>query len=148
MKYTLDSQRRTFANWGTSHFSTRASLNVIMYKILISIFLAAISCSAMAEVSDKIVSVPGMWFQGLFFSGVAFLLASKKWWLSVVGVAFSMFLVSAVYDMQADENLKRSIILEQGNNYFLHGYSAYGLVAIGSISGLWLRFRLRTSRLT
>lgn len=118
-----------------------------MHKFLLAIIFAAISCNALAEVSDKIASIPGMWFQGLLLGGVAFFLASKAWWLSIVGIAFSIFLLFAVYDMQADENLRRSIILEQGNSYFLHGYSAYSLIAIGSI-GLWQRFRLRARRLT
>lgn len=110
------------------------------------LLLMVISTNAFAEVSDKISSIPQMWIQALVIGAIALVISSKWRWFALIGCAVSSFLLFSVYDMQAESYLKRVIIAEQGESYFIHGYLTAFLIAMASILGVIIGYYKRSKK--
>lgn len=92
---------------------------------------------AYAEASDKIASMPAMWVQAAVFGCIGFYLASKKWWLSVVGFVSFFAMATGTYDMQSDKFMEAAVVKEQGEIYFAIGYITAIIVAGLTVSGIF-----------
>ncbi|MDP5145321.1 hypothetical protein ORI98_02555 [Shewanella sp. ULN5] len=108
---------------------------------LLILLISILPLNAFAEVSDKIASIPLMWVQAVIFGGIGFYLASRKWWLSIVGFILFFAMAIGTYDMQSDKFMKVAVIKEQGEIYFAIGYITSIIVAVlttfGILYGYW-----------
>jgi hypothetical protein len=115
---------------------------------VILLFLVLVPVSAWAEVSDKIPSIFQMWVQGIIFGVICFYLASKKWWLAIVGVGLSIILFAGVYDMEADKYMRQAVINEQGETYLIYGYLSSFVVLLLAVLGIIYGYKKRSNSST
>ena len=80
-------------------------------------------------------SVEEMWAQTILISLISFFVASKKWWLSIVGISMSLVIFLGIQDMQNDKYFNQAVLNELGNSYYIHSYSSCALILIATISG-------------
>lgn len=101
---------------------------------------------ALAEVSDKVPTVPEFIVVGMICGALAFGLASWKWWLAGFGAA----IVAVMCGMAADLlEIREALLHELGWSYFLAGATSILIVVVatgaGAIRG-WRRRRREVSR--
>jgi uncharacterized membrane protein len=115
---------------------------------LLILLIALLPLGAFAEVSDKIASIPLMWGQAIVFGGISFFLASKKWWLSLVGFVLFLAMSTGTYDMQSDKFMREAVVKEQGEAYFIIGYISSVIVAFLTASGIFYGYLRRSKNST
>ena len=101
--------------------------------------LLLLPVSAIAEVSDKMATQPGLWFSGLI-AGIL-VAAAVRWtkWLNLIGVPLVVLFFYFAYDTLAQPNIGPAIIREQGVPYIIALYGSAVLVLLGLIAGNYLR---------
>ena len=111
------------------------------------VILSLFSCSAFAEVADKVQSYPSMWIVGLTLAAVLGALTYFKPPFLVLAIAVSLFLGYGYYDLASDPALRQLILEEKGNSYFLSGYISSSLILVTALSAACLKlFRNRGVR--
>lgn len=113
---------------------------------LLLLLMLIFPLSAYAEVSDKIASMPVMWVQAAIFGCIGFYLASKKWWLSIVGFVLFFAMATGTYDMQSDKFMEVAVVKEQGEIYFAIGYITAIIVAVLTASGIFYGYWRRSTK--
>jgi hypothetical protein len=109
----------------------------------ISLILVLLPLPALAEVSDKVASVPQLWLTGVIAGVVALLAGRYRFTLGVILLPISIFLVFAGLEPVRDPFVGPAIISEQGQAYAVAAYgSAFVLLAL-HLAGLWLSWRRR-----
>ena len=109
------------------------------------LLLVLATLPALAEVSDKVATVPQLWLTALL-AGVAALLASRyRFLLGLLLLPVSLFLSFAALEPINDPYVGPAVISELGNLYVLSGYgSAFTLLGLHGV-GLWLGWRRKRS---
>ena len=98
---------------------------------------------AFAEISDKILSVPGMWIQALLIGGVAVLVCRFRWWLGLPFLILPVVIALSTFGLRHASGLGSDIIKELGESYFLNFYASALLAAVLVGIGLLLGWRRR-----
>ena len=102
-----------------------------MYKILI--FIALLFCSDVhAEVADKIQSYTFLWSLSLSLSVLCLLCTWFKKWFFILTVLVSVFLLLGTYSITMEEDFKKIVLNEMGENYFLCSYISEIFIVIPS----------------
>jgi hypothetical protein len=105
-------------------------------KKLLTFTALIISFGAVAEVSDKMATIPELWLQGFLFGvPVYFLTAWRKGFL-ILGVLLTVFFAYAAYATLSDPYVGVGIIKEQGTPYIIASYSAAAIIVLCSALGL------------
>ncbi len=95
-----------------------------------------VSFNAVAEVSDKMATIPELWLQGFIFGiPVYFLTVWRKGFLGL-GILFTVFFAYVTYATLSDPYVGVGIIKEQGRPYIIASYSAAVINALCSALGL------------
>lgn len=111
-------------------------------NILILTVFSLISCTASAEVADKIQSYQGMWFSALLLAALLGGLSYIKPLFLIPAVATSLFFAYGYYDMASDYTIRQLVLDEKGTNYFILGYfSSFTLLATAVFGAAFSRFR-------
>ena len=105
------------------------------------IFLIFLPQPALAEVSDKMTTIPAMWIQGLVVAIVLFLLVRRHIWASGFGVLVVVFFAYASYSTFDDPYIGPAIIKEQGWPYVTAAYGSTALMGLGLLGGIYLNRR-------
>jgi hypothetical protein len=84
-----------------------------------AILLLAAPGLALAEVSDKVPSHLEIVVLGLVCAAAVFLLASWKWWFSVLGVLAAALWTLGSADLLGENGLREAVWAELGLSYFL-----------------------------
>ena len=95
---------------------------------------------AVAEVSDKIASIPVIWVQGAIIGAIVSFAAWFRWWLAFPAVLFALFLVFGMLDLWADPYMREAILHEHGSVYFVTLASEIALIVIGAAFGAWFGY--------
>ena len=98
---------------------------------------------AFAEVSDKILSVPGMWVQALLIGCAAILAGRFRWWLGLPFMVLPIVIALSTFGLRHGSELGPAIIKEQGESYFLNFYASAFLAAAMVGIGIWMGWRRR-----
>jgi hypothetical protein len=106
---------------------------------IVSVAFALFASAGVAEVSDKIPSLPRLWVQGTGAAVVGFLAArfTRWWWL--IPIAFAGLLVFGAWDMFSDAHLAEAIRREQGDYYELSAWLSATLPLAATFLGYLLR---------
>lgn len=99
--------------------------------------------TAFAEVSDKILSIPGMWVQAILIGGVAVLLGRFRWWLGLPFFILPIVIALGAFGLRHAPERGPAIIAEQGETYFIHFYTSALLAALLVGIGVWMGWRRR-----
>ncbi|MDP2563748.1 hypothetical protein [Pseudoalteromonas marina] len=95
-----------------------------------------VSFNAVAEVSDKMATIPELWLQGFIFGiPVYFLTVWRKGFLGL-GILFTVFFAYVAYATLSDPYIGVGIIKEQGRPYIIASYSSAVIIALCSALGL------------
>lgn len=105
--------------------------------------MSLFAAPAFAEVSDKILSVPGMWVQAVLISCVALLVGRFRWWLGLPFMVLPIVIALSAFGLKHTSGLGPDIIKEQGVSYFLNFYASALLAAVSVGMGIWLGWRRR-----
>ena len=98
-----------------------------------------------AEVSDKVLSVPGMWVQAVLIGCVAILAGRFRWWLGLPFMILPVVIALSTFGLRHTSGLGPAIIEELGESYFLNFYASAMLAALMVVMGIWLGWRRKTS---
>ena len=98
---------------------------------------------AFAEVSEKILSVPGMWVQAVLIGCVAILVGRFRWWLGLPFMVLPIVIALSTFGLRHTSGLGPDIIKEQGESYFLNFYASALLAAVLVGMGIWIGWRRR-----
>lgn len=107
----------------------------------IVLLLSLMPLSVLAEVSDKMASIPFMWVQGVVGAIVLLFLIQRFIWASVFGVLVVTFFTYASYATFADPYIGPAIIQEQGTPYIIAAYGSVTLMGLGLCTGIYLNRR-------
>lgn len=108
-----------------------------------SVALLLLAMPASAEVSDKILSIPGMWLQAVLIGGVAILAGRFRWWLGLPFMILPIVVALSTFGLRHSPDLGPAIISEQGEPYFLNFYASALLAALMVGAGVWMGWRRR-----
>jgi hypothetical protein len=112
----------------------------IYWRSLPSLLLLAPS-AALAEVSDKVATVPQLWLTAILAGTVALLAGRHRLLLGLCLLPVSLFLVLATLEPINDPYVAPAVISELGYSYVSAGYgSALTLLGLHAV-GLWLGWR-------
>ena len=97
--------------------------------------------SALAEVSDKVATVPQLWLTAVLAGTTALLAARYRLLLGLALLPMSLFLVLATLEPINDPYVGPAVVSELGHSYVHAGYgSAFTLLGLHAV-GLWLGWR-------
>ncbi|WP_444886891.1 hypothetical protein [Microbulbifer sp. JMSA008] len=96
---------------------------------------------ALAEVSDKMTSIPVMWAQGAVGAIILMFLIRRFIWASVLGFLVVAFFTYASYATFDNPHIGPAIIKEQGTPYIVAAYGSAALMAVGLCWGIFLNRR-------
>ena len=96
-----------------------------------------------AEVSDKILSVPGMWVQAVLIGCVAIVAGRFRWWLGLPLMILPVVIALSTFGLRHTPGLGADIIKEHGESYFLNFYASALLATVMVGIGIWLGWRRR-----
>ena len=100
--------------------------------------LCSFSVPAIAEVSDKMLSIPGMWLQAILIGGLAIIAARLRWWLGLPFLIFPLVIALATFERRHDPAMAPAIIEDQGLVYFQYSYASAALAALMVGIGIWM----------
>jgi hypothetical protein len=100
--------------------------------------LCSLSAPAIAEVSDKILSIPGMWLQAILIGGLAILAGRLRWWLGLPFLILPLVIALATFGRRHDPEMAPAIIEDQGLVYFQYSYASAALAALLVGVGIWM----------
>lgn len=102
-----------------------------------------LAAPAHAEVSDKVLSIPGMWVQAFLIGGVAILAGRFRWWLGLPFMVLPIVIALSTFGLRHASELGPAIVKEQGESYFLNFYASALLTALLVGIGIWMGLRRR-----
>ena len=105
------------------------------------LLLALLPVPALAEVSDKVASIPQLWLTGAFAGVVAFLASRYRVALGAILLPVSAFFVFAGLEPIRDPYVGPAIISEQGPIYVVAVYGSTIILLALHVAGLWLGWR-------
>jgi hypothetical protein len=98
---------------------------------------------ALAEVSDKMLSISTVLLQGSVVAGLLFALSWFRWWLVVLGVLVSAFFIVGTIELWHEVAMRDALLNEQGSKYFV-ALAATDLLALAaSVLGAVFGWRKR-----
>ena len=111
-------------------------------RALLAVFL--LPSLALAEVSDKMPSLLAVLAQGLLVAVFVFALSWFRWWLVIVGLSITTFLVTGTISLWRETPMREALLHEQGLSYFV-ALAATDLLtliaaALGAVAG-WRKNR-------
>lgn len=112
-------------------------------KRLIGVVLLLFAAPVSAEVSEKMLSVPGMWVQAVLIGCVAILVGRFRWWLGLPFMVLPIVIALSTFGLRHTSGLGPDIIKEQGESYFLNFYASALLAAVLVGMGIWIGWRRR-----
>jgi hypothetical protein len=102
---------------------------------------------ALAEVSDKMATIPQLWVQGLLSALILLVLVRASAWWIIPGVLAVAFFVYGAYSTFADPFMGQAVFHEQGIPYIVSAYGSAAVMGAGALVGLILnRKRWRRQR--
>ena len=110
------------------------------YRIFMLLFL---SSPTLAEVSDKVLSIPQLWTHGIIGGVILFMLIRYSAWFITLGLAVVLFFGLVAYETIADPFVGPAIVKEQGNTYIVASYGSVILIVLGSIVGVVANIKRR-----
>ena len=110
---------------------------------LIGMVFCLLAAPAFAEVSEKILSVRGMWVQAFLIGCVAILAGRFRWWLGLPFMVLPIVIALAAFGRRHTPGLGPDIVKEQGEAYFLNFYASALLAAFLVGAGIWIGWRRR-----
>jgi hypothetical protein len=98
---------------------------------------------AYADVSDKVLSVPGMWVQAVLIGCVAILAGRFRWWLALPFMVLPIVIALSTFGLRHTSGMGPDIINKQGESYFLNFYASALMAAVLVGTGIWIGWRRR-----
>ena len=117
-----------------THALTRTLFGVGLYLMIPPAF---------AELSDQILSVPGMWIQALLVGCAAILAGRFRWWLGMPFMVLPIVIALSTFGLRHGSEIGPEIIKEKGESYFLNFYASAFLAAVLVGIGIWMGWRRR-----
>ena len=105
--------------------------------------LCLLATPAFAEVSDQVLSVPGMWVQAVVIGCAAFLAGRFRWWLGLPFMILPVVIALSTFGLRHTSAMGPDIIKEQGESYFLNFYASALLAAVMVAMGISVGWRRR-----
>lgn len=93
---------------------------------------------ALAEVSDKMATQPGLWVSGGIVGIVLVWGIWKSKWVNFVGAPLAVLFFYFAWDTLRQPDIGPAIIKEQGSAYILALYGSAVLVVLGVVLGNYL----------
>lgn len=124
-------------------FSCCTSQSCALGRRALGVGLWLLAPPAFAEVSDKILSVPGMWLQAVLIGSVAVLAGWFRWWLGLPFMVLPIVIALSAFGLRHTPDLGPAIIKEQGVTYFHNFYTSALLAALLVGIGMWMGWRRR-----
>ena len=113
------------------------------HQRLIFLLLILLPLPALAEVSDKVASIPQLWISGTLAGIVVFLASRYRFALGAILLPVSAFLVFAGLEPIRDPYVGPAIAAEQGQIYVVSVYGS-AIILLGlHLVGLCLGWRRR-----
>ena len=100
--------------------------------------LYLLATPAFAEVSDKILSIPGMWLQAVLIGGIAILACRFRWWIGLPFMILPIVIALSTFGLKLDPELSPAIIEAHGEAYFHIFYASALFAAIMIAVGMWM----------
>jgi len=100
---------------------------------------------AWAEVSDKFISVPGMWIQAILFGALAVLAGRFRWWVGLACITIPVGMLISTVGLHTSSDMGPALIKEQGPQYFYNHYATVLVVALMVALGIWIGWRHKES---
>ena len=94
-----------------------------------------------AEVSDKVLSIPGMYLQAVLIGGIAILAGWFRWWLGLPFMILPIVIALSTFERRLNPEVGPEIIKEQGLTYFHNFYASALLAALLIAVGMWMGWR-------
>ena len=107
----------------------------------IYLLLVLLPLPALAEVSDKVASIPQLWLTGVLGGVVAFLASRYRVALGVILLPVSLFLIFVGLEPVRDPYVGPAVVSEQGQIYVVAVYVSAILLLALHLAGLWLGWR-------
>lgn len=120
-----------------------ATLNRSITPVAGAAWSCLLAAPAFADVSDKVLSVPGMWVQAVLIGCVAILAGRFRWWLGLPFIVLPIVIALSTFGLRHTSGLGPDIIKEQGESYFLNLYASALLAAALIGVGIWMGWRRR-----
>ena len=108
---------------------------------LFAVSLTFIPSTVLAEVSDKIPSIPNIYISAICVGLAAFSLSWFRWWFVFLGLAAGVFFAIGAISLWQEIGMREALISEQGNKYFVALGLEPVIVILGAILGFMLARR-------
>jgi len=115
-------------------------------RLLVILLGAFWQTSALAEVSDKMHTIPALLGQGAIVAALVFLLCLWRWWLALFASALPILLFFGTYGLWQEVAMRQALLQEQGLVYFVAMLVADTLVFAGVVAGGAVAWRRRAAQ--
>lgn len=105
-----------------------------------AVALLLLAAPAFAEVSDKMPTLLEIFVQGVLLAIVVVVLSLVRWWFGILGVCLGLLMLFGTVELHQFDPVGASLVIEQGQRYFLVMYSMDILVVV---SGVFSAFAVR-----
>lgn len=110
-------------------------------KRMASFLFLLLPSVAVAEVSDKMATIPEVFIQGAIAATIAFALSRFRWWLVLIAAGWALLLAAGVYGLWEEKHMREAVLHEQGIKYFAALLAELGCVVAGGALGAFLNRR-------
>ncbi len=120
------------------------SMSLSLGRSATSLVLLLMASPAVADVSDEVLSVPGMWLQAVLIGSIAILLGRFRWWLGLPLMILPIVIALSTVWLEDLSGMGPEIVEELGHSYFTHFYASALLAAIMVGIGVRMGWRRRS----
>jgi hypothetical protein len=113
-------------------------------RVLGAVVLATLPRPALAEVSDKVSSIPEHWIVALPVAAVLLLATCWRWWLALPLALPVVALIWSGVELRSEPYIGPALMQEQGWGYFISLWSSDFIMAAGLAAGAFLGWRRRS----
>ncbi|WP_139250067.1 hypothetical protein [Hydrocarboniphaga daqingensis] len=106
-----------------------------------SLLLLLLPSVAVAEVSDKMATIPEVLIQGAIAAAIAFAVSRLRWWLALIAAGWALLLAVGVYGLWEERHMREAVLHQQGIKYFAALLAEVGCVVAGGAFGAVLNRR-------
>ena len=96
---------------------------------------------AVAEVSDKMATIPEVLIQGAAAAAIAFAVSRFRWWLIFIAAGWALLLTVGACGLWEEKHMREAVLHEQGIKYFAAFLAEVGCVVAGGVFGALLNRR-------
>ncbi|RAP57078.1 hypothetical protein [Oleiagrimonas sp. MCCC 1A03011] len=111
-----------------------------------SLLLLLLPSVAVAEVSDKMATIPEVLVQGAVAAAIAFAVSRFRWWLVFIAASWALLLAVGAYGLWEEKHMREAVLHEQGIKYFVALSAEFGCVVASGVLGAFLNRRARRAQ--